>query len=57
MCLHLPVVGLISAGKVRRCLGVVLHGPQHPVENSLAEGSTVRITEGTAVSDGNVTLP
>jgi hypothetical protein len=56
MCLHLPVVGLISAGKVRRCLGVVLHGPQ-PVENSLAEGSTVRITEGTAVSDGNVTLP
>jgi hypothetical protein len=57
MCLNLPVIGLVSAGKVRRCLRVVLHRPKHPVEDSLAESSAVGITKGTAVSNGNVALP
>jgi hypothetical protein len=57
MCLNLPVIGLVSAGKVRRCLRVVLHRPKHPVEDSLAESSAVGITKGTAVSNGNVAFP
>jgi hypothetical protein len=57
MCLNLPVVGLVSAGKVRCGLRVVLHRPQHPIEDSLAESSAVGITQGTTMADRNVALP
>jgi hypothetical protein len=44
MGLDLPLVSLVPRGEVGCSIRVALHGPQHPVENSLAKSSTVGIT-------------
>jgi hypothetical protein len=43
MGLNLPLVSRVPGRKVGRSLRVALHGPQHPIEDSLAKPSTVGI--------------
>jgi hypothetical protein len=55
--LHLPLVRLITGSEVARGIGVVLERPQQPIQDRLPKSTTVGITQGTSVSDGNVALP
>lgn len=55
--LDLITVGLVAGGEVVGSIGVTFQGPQHPIEDSLAESTTVGITESTSVADVDVALP
>lgn len=57
MDLDLPVVGLVTTGEVSGSVRVTLEGPEHPVEDGLAEGATVFVAESTTMADGNIALP
>jgi hypothetical protein len=57
MRLHLPVVGLVPAGEVARGSGVVLEGPEQPVEDGFSEGSAVGVVECATMADVDVALP
>jgi hypothetical protein len=55
--LHLPPIRLVAGSEVACSSGVVLEGPQQPVENGLSEGAAVGIAQSATVSYGNVTFP
>jgi hypothetical protein len=57
MGLHLPLVSLVPSGEVGCSFRVALHGPQHPVEDGLAESAAIGIAQSTAMPNGNVALP
>ena len=51
VCLDLPAVGLVSAGKVRLSLRITAEDPLEPVQAGLAKLPTVGIEQGTTVTD------
>lgn len=57
LALDLVAIGGRSTSEVLGSVGVALHGPQHPIEDSLSETAAEGITKGTAVADINVALP
>lgn len=57
MGLNLPIVSLVTASEVVGGVRIILESPQQPIENCLAKGSTICVTQCTAMTHIDVSLP
>jgi len=57
MGLHSPAVSRVTCLEISQSLSVTFEGVHEPIQDDFAKSSTIFVAEGTAMADGDITLP